>query len=179
MLGNWATEPFSFAGRHYTAATSSMAEPKPVQKPHPPLIIGGSGGPRSAALAARYADEYNTPFPTLQDVRERKARIDEACEQASRAPIPFSVMTGLLVGADSAELEGRARRLGEAQPAWIPASFWPIRRRLGSSAPPTGPWRSSRSSEQAGVSRIMCQHLLHDDLDAVALLGDVLAPGVA
>ncbi len=177
VLGNWAAEPFSFAGRHYRLHELE-AQPKPVQKPHPPLIIGGSGGPRSAALAARYADEYNTPFATLEDVRERKTRVDEACERASRTPMPFSVMTGLLVGSDSAELEGRARRLGERAgmdpgllladppPAWIVGT-------------PDRALEKLSEFKRAGVSRIMCQHLLHDDLDVVGLLGDVLAPGVA
>ncbi len=177
VLGSWAPGPFSFEGRHYRLSDLD-AEPKPVQKPHPPLIMGGSGGPRSAALAARYADEYNTPFPTLDDVRARKGRVDEACAQASRAPIPFSVMTGLLVGADDGELQARARRLGEIT-GMDPGQ-------LVSEPPP--PWivgTPDRAAERlaelkdVGVSRVMCQHLLHDDLDVVALLGEVLAPRVA
>ena len=61
VLGNWGAEPFSFSGDHYTLHELD-AQPKPVQRPHPPLIIGGSGGRRSAELAARFGDEYNTPF---------------------------------------------------------------------------------------------------------------------
>ena len=60
------------------------AQPKPVQRPHPPLIIGGNAGPRSAALAARYADEYNTVFATADEIRERRATVERACEQAGR-----------------------------------------------------------------------------------------------
>ena len=75
VLGNWtgtAEAPFSFDGEHYTLHELD-AEPKPVQQPHPPLLIGGSGGRRSCRLAARYADEYNTVFPTLEDVATRRA----------------------------------------------------------------------------------------------------------
>src|SRR4029077_12954568 len=68
VLGNWGAEPFTFEGAHYTLRDLD-AEPKPVQRPHPPLIIGGSGGSRSAAFAARFADEYNTPFATVDEVR--------------------------------------------------------------------------------------------------------------
>src|SRR5439155_26804966 len=73
VLGNWGEAAFSFEGSHYRMSTLE-AEPKPVQRPHPPLIMGGFAGPRSAALAARYAAEYNTTFPNAQQVRERKAR---------------------------------------------------------------------------------------------------------
>ena len=75
--------------------------------------MGGSAGPRSAMLAARYADEYNTPFATLQDVASRKGTVTAACEAAGRDPLPFSVMTGFVVGADEAELRDRAARLAE------------------------------------------------------------------
>jgi len=135
VLGSWAAGPFSFDGAHYRLRELD-ARPKPVQRPHPPLIMGGTGGPRSAALAARFADEYNTPFATVQDVLERKARIDAACAKAGREPLPFSVMTGVIAGGDEAEARDRARRVGErtGQDAsgWLsqaPAGCWPSRLR--------------------------------------------------
>jgi F420-dependent oxidoreductase-like protein len=176
VLGAWTQAPFSFSGAHYTLKDLD-AQPRPVQSPRPPLIIGGSAGPRSAALAARYADEYNTPFATLEDVATRKGVIARACEAAGRDTLAFSVMTGFLVGADEAELRDRAARVGE---------------RIGSTAeallsePPPG-WifgTSERAAEQlaglrdAGVHRVMCQNLLHDDLDVIALIAQ-LASAVA
>ena len=110
LIGHWGSEPFSLDGEHYVLSDLD-AKPKPVQQPHPPLIMGGTAGPRSAALAARFADEYNTPFPSLDEVRERRARIAEACERAGREPIPFSAMIGMVLGADAADLEDRARRV--------------------------------------------------------------------
>lgn len=90
--GHWgADEHYSFTGDHYTL-TDLDAQPKPIQTPHPPLILGGAAGPRAARLAARYADEYNTVMPTPDEIRERRARITAACEAAGRAPIPFSTM---------------------------------------------------------------------------------------
>jgi F420-dependent oxidoreductase-like protein len=176
VIGTWTQAPFSFSGTHYTVADLD-AQPKPVQSPRPPVIMGGSAGPRSVALAARYADEYNTPFATLQDVSTRKAAVTKACEAAGRDPLPFSIMTGFVVGADEAELRDRAARLGE---------------RIGSTAeallgdPPEG-WifgTKDQAAEQlaalrdAGVHRVMCQNLLHDDLDVLALIAE-LAPAVA
>lgn len=177
LLGTWGSEPFSMQGKHYVLSGLD-AQPKPVQQPHPPLLMGGSAGPRSAALAARYADEYNTPFPSVEDARERRARIADACERAGRDPIPFSAMIGTVIGADDADLQDRARRVGE---------------RIGADGqslidnPPTG-WivaTLDRAAEQfaayrdAGLKRVMCQTLVHDDVDAVALLGQELAPMLA
>lgn len=177
VLGSWADGRFSFDGDHYVLRDLD-AQPKPVQRPHPPLIMGGVAGPRSAALAARFADEYNTVFAPVDAVRERRARIARACEQAGRTPIPFSVMTGVLVGADADELRGRAQRLGQVMgidpdgllasppPGWIVGTVEQAVDQLS-------------ALRDAGVSRVMCQQLLHGDLDAVALLGRELAPKVA
>jgi alkanesulfonate monooxygenase SsuD/methylene tetrahydromethanopterin reductase-like flavin-dependent oxidoreductase (luciferase family) len=174
VLGNWGEQPFSFEGRHYRLADLD-AQPKPVQRPHPPLIMGGAAGPRSAALAARYADEYNTVFPTLAEIRERKARIDQACELAGREPIPFSIMTGVLAGRDARDLRERADRVsarrGDAaeQLLAVPPDGWVVGT-VDQAAEQLG------ALKDAGVSRVMCQHLAHDDLEFVALLGQELAP---
>lgn len=177
VLGSWSQEPFDFDGEHYQLHALE-AYPKPVQRPHPPVIMGGIAGPRAAALAARYADEYNTVFPTVEQVRERREKIARACEDAGREPLPFSVMTGVLVGNDQSELRDRAHRLAEKQGSDGDALL---------TEPPAG-WivgTAEQAAEQltalreAGVSRVMCQHLLHDDIDAVALIGERLAPLVA
>ena len=55
----WTEDEFSFQGRHYRLERC-RAEPKPLQQPHPPIVMGGGAGPRVARLAARWADEYNT-----------------------------------------------------------------------------------------------------------------------
>jgi F420-dependent oxidoreductase-like protein len=177
VLGNWGDERYSFAESHYTLRDLE-AQPKPVQRPHPPLIIGGSAGPRSAALAARFADEYNTAFATPDDVRRRRERPARACELAGREPMPFSVMTGLVVGADEADLSDRVRRLTAHQGGADADAF------LASPPPAWVVGTVEQAAEQlsalrdAGVSRVMCQHLLHDDLDAIALLATALAPRV-
>jgi F420-dependent oxidoreductase-like protein len=170
ILGSWSEGPFDFEGRHYRLRGLD-AQPKPVQRPHPPIIFGGRAGPRSAGLAARYADEYNTAHPTLAEVRERRSAVERACERAGRKPIPFSVMVGVLLGRDRGELEERANRLVDADVIADASSFL---------AEPQPGWvvgTLSDAAEQiaalrdAGADRIMCQHLLHDDLDTVSLIG--------
>ena len=64
-------ERFDFHGEHYTLE-GCEARPKPVQE-RLPIIVGGLAGPRSVRNAVRWADEYNTVFPTLEDIRERRA----------------------------------------------------------------------------------------------------------
>jgi F420-dependent oxidoreductase-like protein len=177
VLGSWGEDPFSFAGEHYEL-TDLHAHPKPVQSPHPPIIMGGVAGPRSARMAARYADEYNTVFAGLDEVITRRDAIARACEKAGRARLPFSLMTGLLVAESEAELRSRAQRLAAKMGADAGALI---------SDPPTG-WivgtvepaaEQLRGLREAGLHRVMCQQLLHEDLEAVALLGERLAPLVA
>jgi F420-dependent oxidoreductase-like protein len=163
---SWEPATFDFDGRYYTL-TRADPLPKPVQEPHPRLIIGGAAGPRSAALAARWADEYNTVFATPDECRERRQSVVAACAKADRDPITFSLMTGYVVGADRADLRDRAARLGGGPlPAgWITGTTDEVVARI-------------KELEAAGVERVMLQHLLHDDLDAVELTGREVIPAV-
>jgi alkanesulfonate monooxygenase SsuD/methylene tetrahydromethanopterin reductase-like flavin-dependent oxidoreductase (luciferase family) len=143
--------------------------PKPVQRPRPPIIVGGSAKPRTVRAAMRWADEYNTVFPSIEQARERRAILDEAARTAGREPLTFSMMTGCVVGRDE-------REVGERVEAW--------RRILGSDgAPPLAGTveqvaEQLRAYEHAGVERAMLQHIHHEDVEMVALLGE-LAVGLA
>jgi F420-dependent oxidoreductase-like protein len=177
VLGNWSDGSFSFEGEHYRLQDLD-AQPKPVQRPHPPVIIGGTAGPRSCSLAARFADEYNTVHPTVEDVRQRRARVLEACERAGREPLPFSIMTPVIAGATKRDLHEHLARVANVTGQDADAL---------ASDPPHG-WVIGTIEEvaeqlldlrDAGVSRVMCQHLAHDDLELIELLGRELAPMVA
>src|SRR4051812_16858384 len=84
---SWKPGPFSFHGEHYEIEDLD-ALPKPVQQPHPPLLVGGSGGRRSLALAARWADEYNMPFASPERCREVRDALAEACAREGPDPLP-------------------------------------------------------------------------------------------
>ncbi|MGD9736977.1 MAG: TIGR03560 family F420-dependent LLM class oxidoreductase [Solirubrobacterales bacterium] len=180
VRGHWGPGPFDFDGEHFSAVELD-AQPKPVQAPHPPLILGGSGGRRSLRLAARSADEYNVVMATPEKAREIRAGLDAACEAEGRDPasLPLSTMTGWMVGADRDELCQRAARLaewngedadGDSFLAALPEST--IQGTVEEAV------EQLRALEQAGLSRVMCQHLLHRDLDAVAVIGREVAPQV-
>jgi alkanesulfonate monooxygenase SsuD/methylene tetrahydromethanopterin reductase-like flavin-dependent oxidoreductase (luciferase family) len=175
VLGAWGPGPFSFTGHHYTLEDLD-ALPKPAQRPHPPLLMGGLGGPRGAKLAALYADEYNTVFPTPDEARQRAANLAAAAEQLGRTrPLPLSVMTPVVLGADQADLDQRVAQIAEGQgvsaeaflaganPGWIVGTLDAVVEQFQALA-------------DAGVSRVMCQHLAHWDLEYVELLGRELAP---
>jgi F420-dependent oxidoreductase-like protein len=118
VTGLWSTprgETFSFAGEHYTL-TDSPALPKPVQQPHPPVIIGGVGPRRTPRLAATYAAEYNVPFRTLDVVAESFDRVRRACDDAGRDPatLTLSAAQTLAVGATEDEVRRRGAATGQS-----------------------------------------------------------------
>jgi alkanesulfonate monooxygenase SsuD/methylene tetrahydromethanopterin reductase-like flavin-dependent oxidoreductase (luciferase family) len=132
-------------------------------------------------MGARWATEYNTVMSTAEDVADLRRRLDEACEREGRDPatLPLSMMTGWLVGADRDELLDRAACLsrwkgedgdGEAFIAGLRESTI-----VGTVDEAI---EQLRELEAAGLTRIMGQHLLHRDLDAVALMGREIAPAL-
>jgi alkanesulfonate monooxygenase SsuD/methylene tetrahydromethanopterin reductase-like flavin-dependent oxidoreductase (luciferase family) len=139
---------------------------------------GGAAGPRAVRLACRYADEYNTAFATLEEIRERRVRLAEGCEREGRPMLPYSLMTAVVVASDEAGLVARCARLeeraglpkgsllGDTPEGWIVGSVERVAEQLSAIG-------------EAGIDRVMCQHLLHDELEPVALLGERVAPLVA
>ena len=78
-------ERFTFEGRFYRLEEGASL-PRPVQQPHPPLIMGGTPVRRGAALVARFADEYNTFLDAEPDIAGVRGRLAEACERTGRDP---------------------------------------------------------------------------------------------
>jgi len=116
VSGLWDTpadETFSFEGAHYSL-TESPALPKPVQSPHPPIIVGGAGPTRTPVLAARYADEYNVPFHSPEDTAAAYGRVRAACEAAGRDPddVIYSAAQVLCVGENDEAVARRAAAIG-------------------------------------------------------------------
>jgi F420-dependent oxidoreductase-like protein len=172
-------EPFSFDGEHYKIENLN-AQPKPVQRPRLPIITGGSAGPRSLRLAAEWADEYNTVFSAPSVVAERCEKFRRAWEKAGRDPADFvfSIMTAVLVGADEAELRSRAERLAKQRGVDVDEMLAGIQDNAVVGTPEQAIARI-REYEEAGASRIMLQHHLHDDTDAVELIGREVIPQVS
>ena len=114
ITGLWATEGrFTYEGKRHSVV-DSPGLPKPHQA-KPPVIMGGGGKKRSAALAARYADEYNVSFQAFEDGLPILERVKQACEKAGRDPASLITSSALVlcVGSDEAEFRRRAANIGQ------------------------------------------------------------------
>src|SRR6266851_3550124 len=117
VTGLWETaegDTFSFSGTHYSLS-GSPALPKPVQRPHPPVLIGGAGQRQTPRLAASFADEYNIPFASVADSAAAFDRVRQACQEAGRDPgsLVYSAAQTVCCGRDEAELARRAQATGQ------------------------------------------------------------------
>jgi F420-dependent oxidoreductase-like protein len=166
----WSDERVDFHGAYYSLE-DAPAQPKPVQLPHPPLLVGGSGTRGTADPAARFADEYNTPFVSPGEFAEIRAKVARAAEREGRS-LRYSTMTGILVGETRNDALERARRLYARVQRKDDFDTWLAgyaQRSLVGSVDEVA--EQLRAYEAAGCDRVMLQHLLHDDLEPVALVG--------
>ncbi|HEY6592898.1 MAG TPA: LLM class F420-dependent oxidoreductase [Asanoa sp.] len=118
LTGLWTTrDRFSFSGKHYSV-TDSPGLPKPVQSPHPPVIVGGRGPRRTPALAARFAAEYNVAFQPPSVVAAAYGRVDEACAAIGRIdPIVRSTAVTVACGRTPAGARSRMEAAGVSDDA--------------------------------------------------------------
>jgi F420-dependent oxidoreductase-like protein len=189
LHGLWG-EPdgWSYGGSHVTIEDASF-HPKPVDRPgrprfasgavRPRLLTGGEGSPRSMRIAARYADEFNLSSSSPDKARTKFAELRAACEAIGRDPgtMAQSVMAGVLIGRDEAEVRERQAALlaafgnedgGDAwfaarEPRWV----------LGT--PDRARAMVARFAE-AGAERIMLQCFIPRDLEMIDLMAEVLFP---
>jgi alkanesulfonate monooxygenase SsuD/methylene tetrahydromethanopterin reductase-like flavin-dependent oxidoreductase (luciferase family) len=120
VRGMFAGGPFTFDGR-YERADKARCQPRPVQRPAPPVWVGGKGD-RLIDLAGRLADGWNTAWIwTTHAWAARAALLDAACERAGRDPASVTRSVGLyaLAGEDEADLARRYRRLQQLSPPGV------------------------------------------------------------
>jgi F420-dependent oxidoreductase-like protein len=170
--GLWTTTVgarYSFAGKHYSLV-DSPGLPKPVQSPRPPIIVGGQGKKRTPELAARFADEFNTPFVQLADVPALYQGVRDACAAIGRTEMPvFSSAVTICCGRDDAEVRRRAAAIGTDVDA--------LRARRGAvvGTPEEVVDILGRYGE-AGATRMFLQTMDLSDLDHVELVASAVAP---
>src|SRR3954471_4763680 len=110
--GVWEAAPFAFDGAH-SPRHHAPALPKPVQRPGPPVIIGGYGATRTPRLAATYADEFNVPMGPLDVTAQQFERVRAACAETGR-PVLLSAAQTTCIGLDEAEVRRRADAIGQS-----------------------------------------------------------------
>jgi F420-dependent oxidoreductase-like protein len=156
----WTEDRVDFHGEHYTLE-NAPAQPKPLQNPHPPLLVGGSGKRGTVEPAVRFADEYNMPFASPEELAAVKPRIGN---------LRLSTMTGFVVGETRTDALARAQALYERVPRDIDFDAWLARygeRAIVGSVEEAA--ARLREYEHAGCDRVMLQHLLHTDLEPIRL----------
>ncbi len=172
VVRSWTEDRFDHDGSAYTLR-DQQALPRPVQQPHPPLVLGGTVKPRFAALAARYATEVNTLGAPVAELRERKAALDRACTEAGRDPatLGFSVMTACFLGETHGDVVDRVSRfvtvsraptdaetlIAERRQRWLVGTLDEVAERI-------------EELRGIGVSRLFLQQLDHDDDAMVRLM---------
>lgn len=172
ITGLWSTPPgetFDYSGQHYTI-TNSPALPKPVQRPHPPIVIGGTGAKRTPALAAKYAAEFNVPFAVADVVRSQFGRVADAVQAAGRAAdsIVYSCAFVLCAGRDEAEIARRASVIGREVDEMRSNS--PLVGTPAEIVDKLGRWA------ELGVQRVYAQLLDMSDLGHLELLASEVMP---
>ena len=173
VTGLWETpvgKTYSFGGSYYTL-TESPALPKPVQRPRPPILIGGHGLRRTPRLAARFADEYNVVFVSPEETGAAFGRVRDACAAAGRDPasLVYSAAQTVCCGRTAAEVARRAAAIGEdvteLEASGLAGSPAQIVDKLGRFA-------------SVGASRIYLQVLDLHDLDHLELIAAEVMPQV-
>jgi alkanesulfonate monooxygenase SsuD/methylene tetrahydromethanopterin reductase-like flavin-dependent oxidoreductase (luciferase family) len=164
----------------YDGAFYRLLDAPGLMRPDLPILVGGSARPGTAEPAARFADEYNTLFATTAELQQRKRTLDAACERVDRDPATLrrSLMAPLVVGTDEREVRASAQRIAER----FGRDADTVLERYGDIGLVGTPERivqRLREIEELGYDRVMLQHLVHDDLVTVALVGRELAPAVA
>jgi F420-dependent oxidoreductase-like protein len=173
LTGLWETpvgQRFSFAGKFYPV-TDSPALPKPVQRPHPPILIGGRGPRRTPQLAARYADEFNVAFVSAEQTASAFGRVRAACQAAGRDPgsLVYSAGQTVCCGRDEAELARRAEAIG-----WDLAT----QRADGLVGTPDEIVDRIGAYAELGATRVYLQVLDLHDLDHLELIASEVMPQV-
>ena len=142
---------------------------RPAQHPHPPIVLGGQGNPKSARLAATYADEYNTAFVPIEKMKTTHDKVRAACEAAGRDPgsIVYSAALVLCCGEDENEVARRAAAIGrevdELREQGLAGTPDEVLDKLGRYA-------------DAGAERFYLQVLDVSDLDQLRLVAEQVLP---
>ncbi len=92
-------ETSDFKGHYYTL-TSARNEPKPIQKPHPPIVIGGTGEKRTLRSVARYAQHWNYPGGPVEEFARKLDVLRGHCEAIGRDPSEITLSTHFRLGTD-------------------------------------------------------------------------------
>jgi F420-dependent oxidoreductase-like protein len=156
--------PSSFSGDFYMLQ-EALVLPRPERPGRPPILIGGNGEKRTLTLAAKYADEWNAVFATVDEVRRLNGILDGLLQEQGMNPADMrrSLMTGCVFGKSDAEVKEASNLYGD--------TTLEVLRQEGNIV-----GKGDQVSEQlaklaeTGIDRVMLQWLDLDDLDGLEAL---------
>jgi len=101
----WTDVKATFSGKHYSIR-DAICNPKPLQKPYPPIMVGGSGEKLLLRVVAKHADRYNHPFGTPSELKRKIEVLKDHCKVIGRdhKEIETSVLIRVIVGSDDKEV---------------------------------------------------------------------------
>jgi F420-dependent oxidoreductase-like protein len=173
VTGLWSTpvgQRFTFDGKYYQLE-DSPALPKPAQG-KVPVLIGGHGAKRTPALAAKYADEFNIPFASVEDSERQFARVRSATEERGRKSddLVYSNALVVCVGKTEADVKRRAGVIGREVDEL---------KLNGLAGSPAEVVEKLEQYKAVGSQRVYLQLLDLDDLDQLELIAAEVMPHVA
>jgi len=170
ITGLWTTPDgalFSYEGKHYRLL-DAPALPKPVQRPGPPIIIGGRGAKRTPELAGRYADEFNMPFKSVTETAAAFDRVRAASQRYGRS---VALSAGIVVALGRTDAEAQRR----AAPLHVPSALPPEDPVVGG---PDALVQRIGEFAAIGATRIHLRVIDMSDLDHVELIASQVLPQV-
>jgi F420-dependent oxidoreductase-like protein len=174
ITGLWSTpdgERFSYDGKHYQLL-DAPALPKPVQRPGPPILVGGKGPRRTPELAARYADEFNMPFKSVAETAAAFDRVKEACDTYGRpADRKLTLSAGVVVAIGRTDADAQRR----AAPLHVKTALPPEDPVVGS---PDQLVQRIGELAAVGAERVHLRVIDMADLDHVDLIASEVLPHV-
>jgi alkanesulfonate monooxygenase SsuD/methylene tetrahydromethanopterin reductase-like flavin-dependent oxidoreductase (luciferase family) len=170
----WTKDVTDFEGKYYTMK-QALCNPKPLQKPHPPILIGG----RSQGLmklAAKLADNWNVPFAlsvTPEEYGEMADRFDDYCRQVGRSPkdIVKSIGIRCIIDKNPEKVREKAKRL---KPEWETMDGF-MKRLIGT---PEQCVEKLNSFKDKGMGYFIVQFLEYGDLKSMELFAEEVIPAV-
>ena len=171
-------DAFTFEGAHYQLEDVRFA-PKGVQAPHPPIVMGGAGGPRMSRLVSRWANEFNTVGVGPKEAGSRFERVRERLHADGRAQdtLTTSLMTWCYVGETEADAVARVTRARERakREGTLQDELGDIRATCVFGSPAQAAERLSEYAA-AGAQRVMLNHELFEDLEMLDVLVERVFP---
>ena len=178
----WGDEPATFDGDYYQLK-EAICYPKPAQRPLP-VLVGGSGEKRTLRIVAAHADEWNATGVDIEGYKHKREVLERHCADVGREPaeIRHSQMTSFVIGRDEAAIKTHLGQIVEVMPAYgrgEPDQILEAMRARGVLAGTPGEIVEELGRrEEAGLSRVMMQHLASDDFDVLELIASKVLPQV-